>query len=150
MSLSLHGLLVHSHCGSSVHPHVRHKLEVQEGARPASFRHGAGIPCRSSGLQAIPPGYPYPVSTTLLPADIFIAAATVRSHTKKTIAEALFRLFLLACSDRPSFGVSLTIPAVTCKVAKLHCVILQSSAQLCQSQSITLSHHPWSSCLLHR
>ncbi|KAL3130103.1 hypothetical protein ABBQ38_008419 [Trebouxia sp. C0009 RCD-2024] len=40
----------------------------------------------------ITPGYPYPVSTTLLPADIFIAAATVPSHTKKTIAEALFRI----------------------------------------------------------
>ncbi|KAL3157894.1 hypothetical protein ABBQ32_012304 [Trebouxia sp. C0010 RCD-2024] len=38
------------------------------------------------------PGYPYPVSTTLLPADVFIAAATVPSYTKKTIAEALFRI----------------------------------------------------------
>ena len=45
-------------------------------------------------LQVILPGYPYPVSTSLLPEYAFIAAATVPSHTKKTIAEALFRLFL--------------------------------------------------------
>ena len=54
-------------------------------------------------LQGILPGYPYPVSTSLLPEYVFIAAATVPSHTKKTIAEALFRLFL-AC----------LAPVVTC------------------------------------
>ena len=92
------------------------------------------------------PGYPYPVSTRLLPADIFIAAATVRSHTKKTIAEALFRLFL----------AWLTVIAILrhlrlyqlCSFCKsVNRSKPHSSVQLCQSQGIALSHHPWSSFL---
>ena len=45
----------------------------------------------SHHLQAVQPGYPYPVSTSLIPENVFIAAAKVPITTRKAVAQALYR-----------------------------------------------------------
>ncbi len=42
-------------------------------------------------VQAVQPGYPYPVSTILIPENVFVAAASVPTRTKKAVATALYR-----------------------------------------------------------
>ena len=76
----------------------------------------AWISAAAVDLQEILPGYPYPVSTTLLPEYVFIAAPTVPSHTKKTIAEALFRSILawLAPCNYCLSPTTSTVSPMTC------------------------------------
>jgi len=45
----------------------------------------------SHHLQAVQPDYPYPVSTSLIPENVFIAAAKVPVATRKAVAQALYR-----------------------------------------------------------
>jgi len=45
----------------------------------------------SHHLQAVQPGFPYPVSTSLIPENVFIAAAKVPITTRKAVAQALYR-----------------------------------------------------------
>lgn len=45
----------------------------------------------SHHLQAVQPEYPYPVSTSLIPDNVFIAAAKVPVTTRKVVAQALYR-----------------------------------------------------------
>lgn len=42
-------------------------------------------------LQAVQPGYPYPVSTSLIPENVFVAAAHVPTTVRKVVASALYR-----------------------------------------------------------
>ena len=97
-------------------------------------------------LQVVPLGYPYPVSTALLPADVFIAAATVPSHTKKTIAAALYRL-----TRKLAVPMLRHLPNCTTR----YLLLVSKSAVLPifigPAVPITINHlsHHWSTCLQH-
>ncbi len=42
-------------------------------------------------LQVVQPGYSYPISTSPIPKNVFIAAAKVPIRTRKAVAQALYR-----------------------------------------------------------
>lgn len=89
-------------------------------------------------LQAVQPGYPYPVSTSLIPENVFVAAAHVPTRTRKAVASALYRYQPPSCCFLTTVKMGLSQLEEISFKPNPFALFAGTQAQLCQSQSSNL------------